>query len=99
MVFIFEQFEFHAWRHLLPADFRQLDEARDVKERLQHEKQQQGHQDDRVHNGLFDAGDSGGDHAARHGRQQSKGESPFLALLGEKRLAQKQHHEQETQRK
>ena len=30
---------------------------------------------------------------------QSKGETPFLAFLGEKRLAQEQYHKQKPQRK
>ena len=42
VVFIFQQPELHARRDLLPADFRQFHQARDVEQRLQHEKQQQG---------------------------------------------------------
>ena len=39
------------------------------------------------------------DRATRHGQAQPKGNIRFLALLGEKRLAQEQDHKQETQRK
>ena len=35
----------------------------------------------------------------RHGQAQLKGQLHFLAFLGEKRLAQKQHHQQKSQRK
>ena len=48
---------------------------------------------------MFNAGISGLDYAAHRGQAQPKGKLHFLAFLGEKRLAQEKHHQQETQPK
>lgn len=100
MVFVLQQFQFHAGRNFLAANLGQFDEARGIDECLQDKKDQQGDKDGWIHNSLGDTGDSCGDAAARQGRQQSKGEMfSLLARLGEKRLAQEQHSQQKTHRK